>query len=365
MSDNEKTCLYCPSAGGWTDEHVLQKAFGTDLVLSEDVCGPCNSNFSALDTKLIEFVRNFAYLSHPDVSPDMRLLTGKIGLKLDAATNLWQTVRVENGKPVVFPQLICAAPGHFQFVLDGTDLDEARNDVEKIIVELEDPGRLKLERMLVDVAESQPAIVRSAAFRYMLRAPIDKQIDELDSAVRSGALASSLRTGKTDSPTPGVSQDQIHFRLKWDFGLIERAVAKSSLNFVCAALGSDMAHLPVFDALCDFVRSGNGEKCVRILLRDEAESARKNSGFLCKPGHHTMLFCGGIEPPVVTVSLYARPFAIVSVATARFMSPVNNVVALFDYKNKTHEIVAAGRHPLEFLRLFTSLRTSADFSIHR
>jgi DNA-binding transcriptional ArsR family regulator len=333
--------------------------------LSEDVCGQCNSNFSALDTKLIEFVRKIAYLGHPDVSPDMRLLTGKIGLKLDAATNLWQTVRVENGQPVVFPQLICAGPGHFQFVLDGTDLDEARNDVEKIIIELADPRRLELERMLVDVPESQPAIVRSTAFTYMLRAPTDEQIDELDSAIRSGGLASSLRTGKTDSPTPGLSQDQIHFRLKWDFSFIERAVAKSSLNFVCAALGADIARLPVFDAVRDFVRDAKGQGYVRPLLGDEAESARSNPGFLCKPGHHAMLFCGGIEPPVVAVSLYARPFAIVRVATARFTSPASNVVALFDYKNKTHEIVAAERHPLEFLRLFTSLRTTADASIHR
>jgi hypothetical protein len=123
MSVNEKTCLYCPSTGGWTDEHILQKAFGTNLVLSEDVCGQCNSDFSALDSKLSEFVRNFAYLGHPDVSPVVRLLNGKVGLKLDPATKLWHTVRVENDKPVVFPQLICAGPTRFQFVLDSTNPD--------------------------------------------------------------------------------------------------------------------------------------------------------------------------------------------------------------------------------------------------
>jgi hypothetical protein len=120
--------------------------------------------------------------------------------------------------------------------------------------------------------------------------------------------------------------------------VVSSAVAKSSLNFVCAALGSDIARLPVFNAVRDFVRGGKDEGCVHILLGDEAESARKIPGFLCKPGHHANLFCGGTEPPVGSVSLYARPFAIVRIATARFTSPTSNVVALFDYKNTTHEL---------------------------
>jgi hypothetical protein len=136
-----KNCLYCGTEGGWTDEHVLQNAFGTSWVLTDDVCGACDSGFSALDTKLVEFVRNFAYLGHPDVKPVFRLMDGQLGLM--PTRSGWQTVPVENGKPITLPQLIFTGQTQIQFCFDGANKDPAWNraDVSKIIGELGDTRR--------------------------------------------------------------------------------------------------------------------------------------------------------------------------------------------------------------------------------
>jgi hypothetical protein len=64
--------------------------------------------------KLVEFVRNFAYLGHPDVKPVFRLMDGQLGLM--PTPSGWQTVRVENGKPITLPQLISLARLRSSFV---------------------------------------------------------------------------------------------------------------------------------------------------------------------------------------------------------------------------------------------------------
>lgn len=115
------TCLYCPAVGPWNREHVLQAAFGTSWVLEEDVCEQCNARFSALDSKLIDFVREFVYLGHPDVAPVAQFLYGKIGLMRDISSSVWMSVRVDRkGRPIPFPQLIWVRsdeiPVHYRFV---------------------------------------------------------------------------------------------------------------------------------------------------------------------------------------------------------------------------------------------------------
>jgi hypothetical protein len=131
---------------------------------------------------------------------------------------------------------------------------------------------------------------------------------------------------------------------------IARAVAKASLNFVCAALGTDVARLAAFDALRDFVGAGSGDGFVRLLFGDEAQQAATNPGFVSRTGMHTMMFCGLTDPAVVSISLYGRPFAVVRVSPTRV--PVATTVGLFDYKSGTHQVFNAERQPLEFLKLF-------------
>jgi hypothetical protein len=347
-----KNCLYCGTEGGWTDEHVLQNAFGTSWVLTDDVCGACNSGFSALATKLVEFVRNFAYLGHPDVKPVFRLMDGQLGLM--PTPSGWQTVRVENGKPITLPQLIFTGQTQIQFVRwREQGPASARADVSKIIGELGDIGRLRLERKLVDVAESQPAIVRSSPRTYMLRAPTEKQLEELGMAVRSGALFSSMQTRTADSPNRVQCGEPVKFEMKWDLGAIWRAVAKSSLNFICKALGSSTGRLPEFDAIRTFVRGENdNNEFVQLLLGDDSEQAAQAPCFVCRPGHHSLLFVGAMNPVALALSLYGRPFATVRVTTARFKSQVMNAVALFDYNRRTHEVLTAEYQPDEFVKLF-------------
>src|SRR5690242_3471823 len=88
--------LFCgDSTRPRTDEHVLQQAFGTSLVLKDDVCGECNTSvFSPLDTKLVEHARRFGYWDHPDLPVKRTMLDGQLGVTFDAENQLWQSVRL-------------------------------------------------------------------------------------------------------------------------------------------------------------------------------------------------------------------------------------------------------------------------------
>jgi hypothetical protein len=68
-------------------------------------------------------------------------MDGQLGLM--PTRSGWQTVRVENGKPITLPQLIFTGQTQIQFCFDGANKDPAWNraDVSKIIGELGDTRR--------------------------------------------------------------------------------------------------------------------------------------------------------------------------------------------------------------------------------
>src|ERR1700719_3155125 len=199
-------CLYCAAPGPWNREHVLQSAFGTNWVLDEDVCEPCNARFSALDSKLVDFVREFAYLGHPDVAPVARFFDGKLGLTRDPSSGAWMSVRVDpKGRPIPFPQLILLQSNQFHFVTDSSWWSGnpqatalALQEIRRVIAELSDVPRLRLRRSIFRQPGPQPAIVRSAPYRYLLRGSTEKIVNEIETSIRSGVLVASLTTGKSD-----------------------------------------------------------------------------------------------------------------------------------------------------------------------
>ena len=75
MTEKAHPCLYCGLHRRFTDEHVLQRGFKTNLVLKDRVCHVCNTEvFGPLDDKLVKFVRTYVYPDHPHVRPDRTLL---------------------------------------------------------------------------------------------------------------------------------------------------------------------------------------------------------------------------------------------------------------------------------------------------
>ena len=355
MAESRKSCIYCLRVGGpWTDEHVLQKGFGTTGVLEDDVCGSCNAHFSAFDSKLIEFVREFAYLADP-----VRFISGKLGLMRDLESGAWLTVRVESGRPVVLPQLVFLPAGTIHFAIDpgsvSGNLASAQKEMGKILSELERPAELKLARTLAGIPESQPAIVRSRAFAYMLRSPTDRGIDALFSAIQNGTLTSAFSAGQANPPFVGQSREPVQVKITFDLGAIARALAKSALNFICKSLGPEVSRSAALNDLRNFVVNGSStfDEFVTMLIGKEAEQAQRQPGFLHKTGRHAMLLLGSVTPPLVFVSLYGWPFAVVRIVGGASAIPRSTLVAvLFDHGTGMHQEIDARRDPLAFARMF-------------
>ena len=102
-------CLFCKDENPeFSDEHVIQRAFGSNWTLPRDVCSECNTvKFSPLDGKLLNFVRAIVYPDETDISVRRTLFQEGHHVQFDATSELWRSVRLDkNGRAIVFPQLI-------------------------------------------------------------------------------------------------------------------------------------------------------------------------------------------------------------------------------------------------------------------
>jgi hypothetical protein len=361
---NEFPCLYCGDRERpRTAEHVLQKGLGAEMILPEDVCDECNTKvFSPLDGDLVRYVRTIAYCDHPDVRVTRTFLQEAHPLVFQDGA--WISVRVEkNTRWVILPQIVFLGGGRLQVSLDtSAGKDAAVALLANMQKELAEPSTLNpLKTTIVDNRQSevaiQPALIRSAPRKYCVRAHTREAADEVAADVATGRLLANLRSlSAADDRTyerPGVLTT-----LSVNLGHIERAVAKVALNFVCKIAGPGTARNTAFDRLRAFallpILDGKNE-FVMWYDRAEADSA----SFLSKlavEGHHSLAVLGAGDIPCVFLALYGRPFMLVRLTSgpAPGVLPHNPaVVALFDYRRKTHEIVSAADAPLAFIGRFS------------
>lgn len=354
-------CLYCnDNTRKRTSEHVLQKGFRTDMTLPDDVCTDCNSVvFSPLDKMLIEFVRLYAYATHPDVIGGRTLLQDGHSLWLDDE-GIWLTVRIDrDGRPIVFTQLVYLAEDRVHVTLDNSNPPvDIEAELGRVRAELANPERLQLNAVIHavptddDRPKVQPALVRSAPFVYQLRAASTEEAESLRARVVSGAAFANPRIQGT--PEARSQQVKVEKRIVFNMGGISRAVAKSALNLVCKALGPSVARDPAFDAVRGFALglepAGGFERFVTLLKPGELDQ-------FAEPDRHTLMLTVA-DRPMVVVSLYGRPFAVVrlTLEPSTVLSRDALVAASFDYKNKKSELVRMADDPFTFARRFRLTR---------
>jgi hypothetical protein len=114
--------------------------------------------------------------------------------------------------------------------------------------------------------------------------------------------------------------------------------------------------LPILDGRNDFVE---------WLDHSKIDSAPFLSRFAIE-GRHSLVLLNPGDWPCVFVVLYGRPFMLIRLTTgsspgALAQNPA--VVALFDYRNKTHEVVSAADGVVAFIRRFWS-HSSHDGGSH-
>jgi hypothetical protein len=108
-------CLYCGQPiRAPSDEHVLQAAFGTSLVLRDDVCRTCNGALSRLDKKLIDLVQTLVYWDG-DVPKKRSPLRQGLKVFLDSRSGAWITCRLEPDHTVRIPPQAILMRDHMQF----------------------------------------------------------------------------------------------------------------------------------------------------------------------------------------------------------------------------------------------------------
>ncbi|HEY3357918.1 MAG TPA: hypothetical protein VGQ83_32000 [Polyangia bacterium] len=169
--------------------------------------------------------------------------------------------------------------------------------------------------------------------------------------VRAARLILMVGSGDLRTPTRGVPA--------LDLPLVERALARTALGFIALARGPQAARADTFAWLRRAADEQPGPGRVVTWLvgggRRPQPLRRWAKGF-ARGGHHTVLLAIYAQRPVVTVSLFGRPFAAVwlTPGPAPAALPRGTAVALvLAYQSGAHEIVDAAGAPGRFYNLFS------------
>lgn len=370
----QRPCLHCLEPDQQAScEHVLQEALGCSLTLDDDVCHTCNVvRFSPMDTELTRFVRLVAYGHHPEASRGLSFLVDGVGHYLDD-TGVWHTARLgRDGAPIMFPQIIFVGREEngqlrCRITLDGNKETDASGltTIAKIQRELADSSQLQVAPMVVskpwkDGPEVQPALIRSAQSRYAARAHDERTAHSLIRMIRDGgALPIALLEHPATRPQMGA---EMYKETRWDQGAIGRALVKTAINFLCSALGPEVARHPAFDDARHFACRTNGARFrefIRPLWGAEIDERTKPLiERVVKPGYHTVLLTEVHHFPLVLLTLYERPFAAIQLSTQPVPGalPADSMaLGLFDYRRRMHRILRANRETEDFLAAFTPI----------
>ncbi|WP_437301205.1 hypothetical protein [Sorangium sp. So ce426] len=346
--DQKNPCLYCGDAERpKTDEHVLQRAFGTSLVLEGDVCGRCNSVvFSPLDTELVGFVRGFTHSGHPDVLQHRHFLNMGHSASFDESSGAWISVRrdMKRGQIVPLSQIVMVTE-------NAAIVTPEERVVHQVRKEMERSNALKIERLIWRPGEGKPraqvSIIRSGANKYLVRASSEYEADAVIDAIHSGRLFDGISITCIYDPFKDRDTNVVLIA-EGNEQDVSRAVVKSAINFVCAAASPALARDPVFSDARQFALTGSPYECARLVRfamddRDAPEEIRAARLSFCRPGFHTMIFAESMGNPSVLINLYGQPFATVRLVCSslhRQLLGGQIFACLFDYKAGTHRLLS-------------------------
>jgi len=319
----ERPCLYCKTLQyAKTREHVVLKAFGANLTLSDDVCEDCNTRvFAPLDKVLTDLLCNF--VSGTPMARTLGFLQAEPHLHFDSESGKWLSMRVEaDGTPVFYPQLVASSRNTMQFTFSGSTVEEAKAMLGRFRTELADPGTTFSTKLThapdSTRPEPQPALVRSSRGRYFVRACSTAAADELLQAVRHPEFieqlandanfqidADSVHFKKTEQP-------EAHARLHFDFGSIERSLVKMALNTVCVVDPAAARHV-AFAPARRYATHGPIDGTCEFVHHEWMKDAPAATALVAREGTHALILHHLVDDagPAVSLSLFGKPIATV------------------------------------------------------
>ncbi|MDB9512117.1 hypothetical protein PN499_13070 [Kamptonema animale CS-326] len=354
-------CLFCKDKNlKRTNEHVIQRAFGSNWTLPRDVCSECNTvRFSPLDGALLNFIRTIVYCDHPDLSIRRTLLQQGHDVQFDEASGLWVNVHLDqNGQVIISPQLIFVDRNRITF---RSRSSSSQFMLKQIMKELSSPNNLSLNKLVIpqnnqSLPPVQPAIIRSSENHYLIRASNSEDIDFLNQKLLERDFISWHQEQAELENTQ--QQGWVHKRFTINPNDINRALAKSAVNAVCAFLGPERARHPLLDPIKSFIlghTSDDANQFVKHLWEPDRSSQENNSfQHFNKPGHHTVILASMQEVPLVIFCFYALPFACVRLSETNFLQESEIFAALINYKSRSHEVFSLLDNPSRFCQRFYS-----------
>lgn len=246
------TCIYCrrtDPSGGFTTEHVLLAAFGgfqDALTLTDAVCRECNQYFGDhLDRILArdsaEAVLRLHYgLKDPSGLPHM--FQDRVTVRMPDNESRWggvvlKFVAPREGQRAPFVDLLLPQVGC-----------ERRDGRWDYFTEDELPTRDELALRFETVYTGRAAILADS----------DADEERLTSAVHA-AMGGRSRPTERLTGFPPFRQASVRTEVNWRFdGLLARAVAKITVNYLAYIAGVDFVLHADFDAVRRFVRYGEG-----------------------------------------------------------------------------------------------------------
>lgn len=349
-------CLYCrDTSRPKTSEHVVQKGFGGNLTLPNDVCDDCNTRvFAPLDKVLIDDVKDLMAWDSPALDGRLGLL--KRGFPLELRDGVWSGIRLgTDNQPTASPEVIFLSDTKVRISMDAR-VGDYRSMIKTIQAELADPSSLVIKPLIMpntdpSKPEVQPALVRSAEKRYAIRASSEVVFKEYEARVLSGTLLQKLdETAEVESIR---HQPKMEVALTFDLGTCGRALAKMALNFLAATVGPAVARDPAFDRVRNHVLSGAGDHDRVVEWTFGAVQQDNALERLTLDGHHTLTLVTDEDGRLLMlVTLYGRPIGVVLLAEVCPIDLEAPIVGLFDHKARQHRVLRGAQDIHELVRLF-------------
>jgi len=335
-------CLYCETTTRrMTDEHVLQKALGAELILRNEVCSHCNTGiFSPIDTEFVAYVRTLRFAGRVGVEHNRGLLQSGHSVSRDPNTGIWFSVRRKRrGGIVPFRQIALSGERHAVAIPDSGVVKTLHED-------LATPSGLRTSSVvLTNVPGAEPSLIWSAPRTYAVRASTHGEAESVLSRVRDGTLL----VGRTIEVVPDSFAGRavsVSHRSSHSPRAISRALAKIAMNFLCYTTGGPVARNPAFRPIKEAILRDSED----VFAFVEADAFSKHSAEVqsvvksfCRPNHHTLLLGDAGDGPHAMVALYGEPYANIRLVRGLAGPPLftSMFLALFDHQARTHRILSS------------------------
>lgn len=329
------TCIYCPSTGPFTDEHVIPAGLGGDdknWLLKSIVCGDCNTMvFSPLEVKVMRssplaIARLFLQsrsrnrggkTTAPSIQAPVSYFDDpETGLLLE------QELR-SGGKPTIFPQVIVAPPN--QVTVAATDMRGANKLVGELgsladqlticVKERDGPDvHFHLTPLtwlengyLVGEAARQSKAPHDAIWLEPLERPATNPTSVLTPRVfrrtngplvcRAGSIDDAARlltfiranhsglVVPAETPATITNTPRIHFRQLMDLAAYDRVLTKIGVNLCAHLFDAEAVRTSAFNAAREYARTGVGS--VRKWPNEVAQA--HSDRFPRLPHHHLIV----------------------------------------------------------------------------